>query len=39
MFGTHIDITERRQAEVAQERNALIQSVLREIADTANTAL
>ena len=38
MVGTHVDITERKQAEETQRRNALIQSVLREIADAASTA-
>lgn len=38
MFGTRIDITKRKMAEEAQRRNAQIQSVLREIAETAITA-
>ncbi len=38
MFGTRADITERKLAEESQRRNAQIQSVLREIAETASSA-
>jgi len=37
MFGTHIDITERKQAEEAMRKSTEIQVVLRKIAETAVT--